>query len=212
MGRLLYLLTLFFVTNAYGQVKVSYHEFEETASSYKIIKWNISSSALPSEYVKETVDDKGQVVELKFYKNNSTEYERLCYLFPWIKFEYPNDSTIIQYNLGGKGEKEDGLECGMPYKTVYQLSSDKRTIAKSEQEIFIDTALWQKEGWTVDSLNKAILEIKGENKICPVVDGYELSFAKLNGMYPTSKDFKLSELFYSKGLEKIEVEKALRRK
>jgi hypothetical protein len=202
---------LLLLTQANGQSKVLYHQFEETASSFKIIKWNISSDSLPYSYVQETTDKQGRVIELRFYKNKSTEFVTLCYLFPWTKFEYPNDTTIIEYSLGGKGEKEDGLECSMPYRTVYHLSLDKRTIERTEQEIYVDTAFWMKEGWTVDSLKKAIDENKGENKTCPVIGGFENSFAKLNGIYPTSKDFKINDYYFS-DIEKIEIEKAIRRK
>jgi hypothetical protein len=190
---------------------VLYHQFEETASSFKIMKRNISSNVLPSEYIMESVDNKGRVVELKFYKNNSTEFRRICYLSPWIKFEYPDSTTIVEYNFGGKGEKEDGLECEMPCKIVYYLSPDKHVILKSEQDYHIDTVQWIKEGWTIDSINKAVQRIKEEVKTCPFVGGYMYSLSKLNGLFPISEDFSVSNIYFSE-IEKSEIEKALGRK
>ena len=205
---LLLVLTVSFAT-CYSQTKIVYHQFEPTASDNVIIRWNIHSDSLPKRFVRETIDNTGRVIELKFYENNSLDYQRLCYLLTWIKFEYPNDTIIVQTNLNANGDKVCDLECGVPSQTTYHLTRDQKTIISSTNECFIDTAFYLKYGLTMESIIKSLSEIKRSDKTVPIIGEYSKSIAKLNGKLPVSKDFDIS-LFYFNETEKLEILKALR--
>lgn len=199
------------MTSCCGQTKVVYHEYEPTASDFSIVRWNISKDALPKYYVAETIDKKGRVIELKFYQNKSTIFERLCYLVPWIKYEYPNDTTIIQYNLDGYGHPESGLECEVPSKVIYHLSKDKTQILSSKSEYQIDKVLYLANGWTIKAINDALNALKTDQTTYQSVDYYSNSKSKLNGKFPISKNFDINEYYFNHA-EKTEIEKALARK
>ena len=85
-----------------GQEKNLNHQFEPTASDFGITKWNLKQNETSDYYLNEKIDNKNRVTELKFYKNSENDFNRLCYLQTWIKYKYPNDSTIIQTNLNNK--------------------------------------------------------------------------------------------------------------
>jgi hypothetical protein len=210
LKTLLIVLTL---SNCSGQTKIIYHSFEPTASDYAITKWNISHLNLPKYYVKETVDNKGRVTELKFFEAKSIIKNGLCYLSPWIKFEYPNDSTIVEYELDGAGNKLTSLECPMPYKAIYHLTKDLKIIKKTEEEYYFDRALYLKNGWTNQEINSSMKDIEQEKNsgTYPIVGGFLKSWSKLNGKLPISKDFILSK-FYINQVEKNELVKALNKK
>lgn len=208
MPQFCLLISLLLSANSFAQSTFLYHSFKETASAFKILKWNIPADSLPECYIRETIDAKGRVTELNYFKNGTTDFQTICYLFPIIKFEYPDDTTIIQFNLGGDGEKQDGLECATPYKTVFHLSADQLLIKKASAEFFADTAYWLSNGLTLDSMKKQIAELKNNEKLGEYVSGYEDSYAKLNGLFPIAIDFNFKDIFFTQ-LEKKEIEKAL---
>src|SRR6266446_7554698 len=78
--------------------KVSYHQFEPTASDYKIIRWNIPKDSLKffQWYVEEQTDNKGRVVELQFLENGDWLRRRLCYLPDFVTYQYPDKKTIVE--------------------------------------------------------------------------------------------------------------------
>jgi hypothetical protein len=207
----LLLLLLFCISSCEGQTKIVYHEYDPTASDFGIVNWNIPAGKLPRHYLTETVDKKGRVIEIKFFENNSTIFDRLCYLVPWVKYEYPNDTMIIQYYLNGNGLPESGLECEIPYKAIYYLSDDKKHILKTQAQYHIDTALYLANGWTLDSINETLTELQNNQETFAVVEYYSKTRAKLNGYFPISKDFEIGR-FYFNDTEKKEIIKALKKK
>ncbi|MEI7802653.1 MAG: hypothetical protein WCI97_08420 [Bacteroidota bacterium] len=211
MNRISTFFFLFFSIQTFGQSTYLYHSFKETASNFKIVQWNISPDSLPVCFIKETIDARGRVAELNYYKNGTTDFQTICYLFPIIKFEYPNDSTIIQYNLSGDGEKQDGLECATPYKTIFHLSHDNLTIKNSDSEFYVDTSYWLNNGLTHDSIKKQLAELKNNEMLGAFVNGYEDSYAKLNGLFPIANDFNFKDIYFSQ-LEKKEIERILGKK
>jgi len=203
-----FFLIFHILTGCYGQTKTIYHEYEPTASDFAIIKWNISKDKLPKNYLAETIDSHGRVIELKFFENNSSMFDRLCYLSPWIKYEYPNDTTIIEHYLNGIGLPESGLECEMPSKVTYHLNKDKDLILNTQPEYLLDTTLYLANGWTLNSINEALIGVKENQKTYAIVDYFSKSKAKLNGKFPVSRDFDI-KVFYFNITEKPEIEKAL---
>jgi hypothetical protein len=151
------------------------------------------------------------VTEIKFFENNSTIFDRLCYLVPWIKYEYPNDTIIIQYYLNGNGQPESGLECEMPYKVIYYLNVTKKYILKTQTEYNVDSALYLANGWTLNSINETLNELNKNQKTFPVVDYYSKTIAKFNGNFPISKDFDINTIYFNT-TEKEEINKAMTKK
>ncbi len=176
-----------------------YHEIERTSSSFNIVKWKINKNNLPDFYIKEKFDNDGRVIELMFFENGEVKFNEHCYTSGWIKFEYPNDSTILQLNLNEKGHPEGDLECELPSKTIYHISNDKKKILKVDFEYEINEEIYLKNGISMDELNRLKLQLKeyDKDKKIGFVDAYSMSFKKLNGVFPTSNDFNLSDYFFS---------------
>ena len=194
----------------YGQ-KTLFHEYYNTASDIHIKEWNIDKNDLPNQFVKETIDNKDRVIELKFFRNGSLKYSHLCFLSVWIKYEYPDDTTIVAYFLDSEGKENAEIECGMPSKTTYNLSQDKKIILKTTSEYNLDKEFYLKNGWTESELKKAIEELESEKSKDIVVDYYDKSFSKLSKEYPVSVDFEMDKLLFSEK-EKEEIEKCLNNK
>jgi hypothetical protein len=207
----LFLLIINSLSACYGQTKIIYHEYEPTASDFAIVKWNISKDRLPKNYLRETIDDHGRVIELQFFENNSNLFDRLCYLSPWVKYEYPNDTTIIEYHLDGNGQPESNLECETPSKVTYYLNKNKTIILKTKPEYLVDTALYLSNGWTLNSINEELMAIKKNQKTYPVIGYFSKSKSKLNGKFPVSTAFNI-KVFYFNITEKTEIEKVLNKK
>src|ERR1035437_2970135 len=205
------LIFIFCFSNCTKLTKTYYHEYRETASDFRIVKWNLSTDSLPGNYIKETIDKFGRVIELKYFENKVLKTDQLCYLSTWIKYQYPNDSVIIELNLGIDGKPESNFECGIHSKTIYYITKDKRNILKTEYEYKIDTAFYLSNDFTKISIIEAIKELKKDEKTALVIDGYSESIAKLNGIFPVSKKFDTTGTDYNK-LEMKEIIKALVRK
>ena len=135
-----------------GQEKILKHEFEPTASDFRISKWNLKQTETNEYYLTEKIDSQNRVTELKFYKNGENDFDHLCYLQTWIKYEYPNDSTIVQTNLNLKGIPEANIECETPSATTYFLSSDGMTIKDSQSKYEFDPKPYYEIGWTKEFL------------------------------------------------------------
>lgn len=185
-----------------------FHEYYETSSDQHIKRWNIGKDSLPSNYVMEIIDNKGRVVELKFFKNNSLKYDKLCYLSSWIKYEYPDDKTIITYFLNFEGDEDADIECEMPSKFTYTLSDDKKTILDTKSEYNFDKDFYLQNGWNENELNSALNYLKSEKRNHRLISYFDKSYNKMNGVFPVSHNFKIEELMYNE-TEKNEILKIL---
>jgi hypothetical protein len=195
-----------FLTNiaCNGQEKVLNHEFEPTASDFKIVKWNIEKNENFEYHLTETIDSKNRVTELKLYKNGKADFEHLCYLQTWIKYEYPNEFTIIQTNLNRNGIPEANIECELASKVIYHLSENKRKIIKTESEYKFDHKPYLKNGWKEKEITETINELIANEETSEIIDFYSKSFSKLNGIYPVSSEFDIEKFYFSE-LEKKEI-------
>lgn len=203
----LIIFTLFCITSVCLGQKTIFHEYYNTASDVHIKKWNIDKNNLPDQFIKETIDNRNRVTELKFYKNNSLIYSHLCFLNVWIKYEYPNDTTITAYFLDYNGKENAEIECGIPSKTSYILSDDTKYILNSISEYNLDNKeLYLKNGWSEIELENAIKELNSETNNISVIPYYSKSFSKLNKIYPVSTDYKMLDFQLSdKEKEEIKV-------
>jgi len=204
---------LLFGNTGNGQ-KVMYHECSITdPGDFILLKWNISSKALPDIYIEEHVDVKGRVAELKYFYQKKLNWQGECGTYQWIKYEYPNDTTIVVLLFDGKGERECNLECGLPWKTTYFLSKDQKTIVKTKYENYIDTLGYLQAGWTLKEILSGCKSLESENKsrITDCVDHYFQSKAKLGGIFPIRKSFILDDYGFSEA-ETTEIVRILKKK
>ena len=204
---LLNILNLFFILISFscsGQEKILYHEFVPSASDFGISKWNINQNDLSAYYLTEKIDSKNRVIELKFYEDGKNNFKHLCYLSTWIKFEYPNKRTIIQYNLNPDGIPEANIECELPSKIIYHLSENQKIIIKTESEYEFDKNYYLKIGWTNEFIEELLNGLKSEQRTAFVIEFYLKSWTKLNGIFPVSTEFDLDH-FYFNELEKEKV-------
>jgi len=188
---------------------ILYHSYNNSASDFHINKWNIDSINLPARYVIEKVDQKGRVKELKFFKEKSLKYSILCYLNPWVKFDYPSERIIIAYFLNYKGEEDANIECGMPSKITYYLSEDRKTIIDSKSEYNLNKEFYIKNGWDKTELENLLETLNSEKLNSQVVSYFSNSFNKMNGIYPTSKEFNIKDALLSDA-EKNEILKSVK--
>ena len=211
MRHILISILIFSGITSFGQTKQYFHKFYETASDIHISEWNIDKDKLPSAYVQETVDSNNRVIELKFFKNKTLKYDHLCYIYVWIKYEYPDENTIIEYFLDSNGEENAEIECEMPSKTIFKLSKDKRKIINTKSEYNIDREFYLNNGWTEKDLNGIIESLKSEESIYRIVSYYDKSYYKLNKIFPVSKDFQIEQFLFS-NKEKEEILKSINEK
>jgi len=178
--------------NSNGQDKISYHNCRITdPGDFIVEKWNAPKDSLSRAYIKETSDSKGRVIELKFLLDNSFDYTVECGGCKWLKYEYPNDSTIIEYTLDEQGKQVVEFFCDVPYKTIYHLSKDQKLVLGIENKFLVDTAFYLKLGKSLKELD-AELQKAEMDKSPSIVSSYIKSFNKLNGIFPVTKDFKLN--------------------
>jgi hypothetical protein len=207
-------VTIFFfillTIGAHGQEKVIYHEYSETASSWDIIRWNLTDTTNVIWKVKEIDDEKGRVKELDFLKNGALVDDYLCYLANRVTYEYKKQEIIERFFH--EDQELLATECEMPFKKIYHLDN-QNFITKTEVFAKYDFAgmdssqIKQWKEW----VSAYKVEIPDSEPL--EVDYYEYSFAKMNGIYPVSRNFKLTEDGYygdepeksgiKKGIEKL---------
>lgn len=192
-----------------------YHEYYQTASDYKIVRWNIPKDSLTyfKRYVEELTDNKGRVVELRFLENGVLSKGRLCYLPDIVRYSYPNKNTIIETLYNADGSKMNGLECEVYYKTTYKL--DKNNFINSAQiEYFVDSINIKREGITdkdikveMDFINKNVSDSLTNSDVAKFVQFYLKSHSKLNRQFPINNKFTYG--WTENDIEEIDAKKCL---
>ncbi len=212
-----FFLLFFFlpVVTCFGQGKVIYHEIELTASIHQVIQWNIlpknfpPPGNIPFYYIKESIDQKGRVTELKFLDRSGNFADATCFEPIWLQYQYPNDTTIILVYLNEDGKSSCDLECGIPDQSTYYLSHDQKKITQVRYRCIPDTAMYTKAGLSRDEIRDSIKEFE-EPGLSSQIVGYEYSFAKLNGKFPVGTDFDNRMMLFSNS-EKSAIQKALKK-
>ena len=174
-----------------------YHAFSPTASDFAITEWNIDKDSLPAYYVEETVDLKGRVKELEFFEDGISNFEHLCYLSTWIKYDYPDERTVVVSFLNESGKPEANLECETPSKAIYYLSDDKTSIIRTEYLYEIDRKHYLAIGWSNDFIDEVLADLQSHSKNALVIDSYSKSLAKLKGIFPVSPKFNLGTIYFN---------------
>ncbi len=177
---------------------IIFHSYSPTASSYYIKEWNIDTTN-HRRYIKETIDSKGRVKSLEFLINNLFPESSLCYLANYLTYDYqPNKIIVSSYY---DKQSKMSLECGEPWKTEYYLNGG--VIIKVVNHFDYDTTFYPQ--WLITEAKK---EFARYETIIPTdssnlsVNGYNFSFAKLNGLYPTNATYKLKEDPYNSNRKK----------
>jgi hypothetical protein len=191
--KTVFLILTFLLLNFYeNSGQVLFHDYCETASSWDIIKWNTPDSLVHAFILRETVDNKGRVIQLEFLENGKYS-GHLCYLANRVIFEY-TDNKIIE-TLFSADKPLYATDCEMWYKKIYHLDSDDY-ITKVETFALYDTAglnsaeiaQWKK--WVPE------YSVQDTNSGQFHVDYYDYSYSKMSGLYPISKNFKLTDDYY----------------
>jgi len=190
---------------ALGQTQdsVIYHSYFETTSSYKIEEWNINSEKLPKLYLEEKIDQKGRVTQLRFFSNGKVLNTTLCYLAPWYRFQYPNDSTIVVSNLNSLGEIGGDIECGTPSKTTFIFNPDNYELKFSSSENILSDRM--KEIWlsqiSEDELDSLIEQSKTETDSPRYIFPYLFSYQKFKGLFLIDSKIDLETVYLSEKIK-----------
>ena len=197
MLLLLALVNIQLITPAVDSVL--YHSFEESTSSWYITRWNISVDSLPKQYLKETIDNKGRVIELSFFENDNLLTQMLCDFAPIIRFEYPNDSTIVVSKFWDDKNYAGNLECNSESKTTYYFDPDYFFLTYFKSEIImseIERSWWLSDdgGLTEEQLNSSLESINREGEEPIDIWWYSFSYNKLNGISPVKRDFNVDKI------------------
>jgi|TARA_B110000967_G_C18814125_1_gene525217 hypothetical protein len=166
--------------------KILIHEFTPTASSWNVLKWNTINERNPFQ-IRETVDSKNRVTKLEFLKNGKEYEDVLCYLPTLVEYEYLPNKIIEKLFING--EQMEATECEMQFKTIYHL--DNNYISKVETFRKFDTINFSKK--ELAELRKYVSEYElniSNDSTNTEIEFYYHSFAKMNGIYPTNKDYK----------------------
>jgi hypothetical protein len=190
-------MVLISLTNlSFCQTK-KYHEYYQTASDYKIVRWNIPKDSLThfKNYVEELTDSKGRVVELRFLENGELSKGRLCYLPDIVKYNYPNKYTIVETLYNADGTKMNGLECEVYYKTTYILNNNN-FIESAQIEYFVDSINLKREGISdkdieieMNFIKKNVTDSLTNSDAAKFVQFYLKSYSKLNRQFPVNNKF-----------------------
>ena len=175
------------------QERVIYHAYHQTASSWDIDEWNISDTTKTPWTLKETIDSNGRVVELVFLENGQPS-RHLCYLANRVTFEY-QENRIIE-TLYSSDQELLATDCEMPYKTIYHLDKDgfitkTESFAKYDFTKSDSAEIKQWKEWVPEYVEKL-----ADNETNLQIDYYYHSFAKMNGIYPVQRNFKLTNNYY----------------
>ena len=185
-------LYLFLANNSFCQ-KTLYHKCEkDDPGEFHIIQWDIPHKSLPEFYIKEIIDKKGRVKELKFLSHNSIKYSVECGIYKWVKFEYPNDTTIVELYLTSRGKCFSDFECGEPCQATYYLSKDQNKILDWKFSYVVDTSYYLKHGMKLEEIHNAIIGLTMEQIEIDCLYYYSKSKAKLHGKFPISSKFALN--------------------
>jgi len=191
MKKVILISIVFFSLDfSYGQ-NILFHEYSSTASSFDIISWNIDTTSYPS-YLRETVDQEGRVTKLEFLVDGKFRENSLCYLANLVLYQYEPDRIIEKKFYNEKLKMS--MECAA-WKTEYCISNGY--ISKVINHFDMDSIYYSKE--LISQANKDLepyKQILATDSINLAVEYYYHSFAKLNGYYPTNKEYKFEEGHY----------------
>ncbi|NIR51855.1 hypothetical protein GWO43_25095 [candidate division KSB1 bacterium] len=150
----------------------------------------VNPDTIKDIYIKETIDSEGRVIELKFMNGNQI-VEFTCFEPSIIKYEY-EQNKIIEYQYYADFSKINGVKCGVPYKTIYNIQNDKITSCLQfyDYEPYLTTYA---KDMSKEELEKIKQEYqKNKNGVvgnCDIIPGYVYSSARYKGMNIVSENY-----------------------
>ena len=163
---------------------VIYHEWTPTASEPILTRWDINLNDSVNYYIKETYNNKNQVIEMIFMKNGEIFDKFTAFHAPIIKFKYQkNKITEILYSSDHKPFY--GFEAGIPTMIDYFIN-DSLQIDSVNSYIYLPPNMYE----YFDSLTvyKGILELTGDYNPTIIYDMF-YSKIRLQGQIPRSSQF-----------------------
>ena len=194
MSSIIFFVAVFFHLGNFtsGRDTTLYHFWQGTASYYDLKEWNVpkdSLVAINGQYIEEKVDSIGRVTSLKFCFQNKIVPDPLCEFSSWIKFTYPNDSTIVETQFDPSGEFGGNIECDNPTRTIYHYNPKTYRLTNAKTEMLMTERvrkLYLKDT-SEKKLNKYIQELNRTIKSPDFIFWYTYSYAKLHGVFPVGK-------------------------
>ena len=182
---------IFLSSNPTEKERAVYHEIEFTASSIKLIKWNIKDLKDKS-YVKEIIDSLGRTKRLEFYnyKGNLDYPGSGYYGGPIIKYHYECNVITETAYKSDIDLANDFMYSEVPNQIIYYLNDSNEiteTTFRYKVEFTMDKEVLTKIIENFELYKKLIPETGMESYTMDSVFGYRFASAKLNGINPTSK-------------------------
>jgi hypothetical protein len=210
MGQTITLVLIFLVARlTCGQGKEIFHKYEPTASSWEIVQWNLTDTANAFYTLREIVDENGRVKELDFLKNGVLYDDCLCYLANRVTYEY-NEGQIVE-RLFHNDYELLATDCEMPYKSIYYLDNQNYIlkIESFSKYNFSGMDSTEIKNW-IEWVPTVRVQLPDSSQL--QIDYYYHSFAKMNGVYPVSRNYKFNnDYYYGKEPEKTSIINGLKK-
>ena len=182
---------LFLSSNPNEKEKTVYHEIEFTATSIRIIKWNITDIK-DKNYVKENIDSQGRTKRLEFYNyKGHLDYPGSGYYGgPIIKYHYEPKAITETAYTSDIDLANDFMYSEVPNQIIYYLN-DKNEIEETtfryKVEFTMDKEVITKVIENLELYKNLIPKTGMESYEMDSVFGYQFASAKLNGINPERK-------------------------
>lgn len=203
--RLIFILVFLLLSNSiFSQDKVLFHEYHETTSDWNIVQWNILDTANVVWVLKEVVDNQGRVIELVFLRNGKIIDDGVCYLATRVEYEYQDRKIITRFYKAD--EPMLATDCEGSYMAISHLDEEGYI---EKREIFFAFDFSNMDSVSIEEIKRYFPEhnivIPGPvpfdpnidfirwNDIQLSIDYYSLSYAKMNGIYPVSRNYVINE-------------------
>ena len=192
---ILILTTLLSCSSEDRKKEILYHEYRPTSSSWDIVEWNIKKPNEKRFVLKETIDSLGRVKKLEFLMDGEIIAPTLCYLANKITFKY-DQNQIIEKLYHSENEML-ATDCESWFKSIYHLNNSKKIIKieRFSKYDFTDIDSDKIEKWKTEWAPEYRIEKPDSTELN--IYYYDFSYAKMNGAYPVSENFKIDEDSYS---------------
>ncbi|MCC5922134.1 MAG: hypothetical protein JJU23_15775 [Cyclobacteriaceae bacterium] len=176
---------IFYQEIDYSKHKVKYHLWEPTASTPKIIKWNIEEKDAKEYFIQETIDEKNRVIEIKFMRNNDSVYNDFTiFESPITRFYYEdNKVTVVDYD--SEFQPAELFEAGLATQITYFLNKEN-FIEAVTAKVYVSDHLMHYFG--MKTIKKGVAEIKS-NVMPTIIFPYYFTDNKMNGVIPKGENF-----------------------
>lgn len=169
-----------------------------TASSPKVVEWNINDNFCGEWYIEEEIDIMNRVTKIVFKENGGVYNIFPMYGVPIIKYVY-NENSIIEYYFDINGFLMKYVETEAPFARVYYYDKNN-VLVKCQVQYYHG----RKNCMSIDDIaDKSKIKVKSD-EFSAYVNYYLYSYNKNNFKFPRRKKYifkqELLELVYDKKL------------